>query len=343
MSYEKLDKKINTFEIVLLIISKTIYNMKFLKKVEELPETLNEKTVYYNTQNNNVIIYKKPTPKFIVTYVVNENSETVYQEPTTIPIIFSQVDLNDITSFKINGENKSIDDIIYNQYLGHTYNFKQMGEYTIEYTFKNNIIPRYFLEAYVMPNVKNVTAEDGLELKEWYSFMSNGSDYYTNALEKIEWYSQINAEDQQSFLYLTNATKFTSFKFGNNKKIVDSLFKYAPFGNLTTFELDDNIEEIGNFSLAYSNLSCDLILPKKLKKIGNNAFSELKITKLVCYNELNSIGNAAFSSCSSLTSITYNGTKEQWNLIEKVNNWKGGIPSSCIVHCTDGEISIADA
>ena len=52
---------------------------------------------------------------------------------------------------------------------------------------------------------------------------------------------------------------------------------------------------------------------------------------------MTSIGEGAFSCCISLTSITFNGTKAQWNAISKGYDWDCYI-GSYTVHCTDGDI-----
>jgi hypothetical protein len=52
-----------------------------------------------------------------------------------------------------------------------------------------------------------------------------------------------------------------------------------------------------------------------------------------------SIEKEIFLSCSSLTSITFEGTIEQWNNIDKNTNWNS---SSYIttIHCIDGDITL---
>lgn len=50
-----------------------------------------------------------------------------------------------------------------------------------------------------------------------------------------------------------------------------------------------------------------------------------------------SIGGAAFLGCSSLTSITFSGTKAQWDAIEKVDDWNYNT-GNYTIHCTDGDI-----
>ena len=57
------------------------------------------------------------------------------------------------------------------------------------------------------------------------------------------------------------------------------------------------------------------------------------------YNDLpvTSIEREAFWGCESLTSITYKGTKAQWNQIEKGIRWDEDT-GNYTIHCTDGDI-----
>ena len=73
--------------------------------------------------------------------------------------------------------------------------------------------------------------------------------------------------------------------------------------------------------------------------IQSHKFSDGKGT--ITFNgDVTSIGSQAFYSCSGLTSINYDGTTTQWVAITKDSNWKDGVPSNCMVHCTDGDIAI---
>jgi hypothetical protein len=61
------------------------------------------------------------------------------------------------------------------------------------------------------------------------------------------------------------------------------------------------------------------------------------------HDSVTSIGGRAFYNCSFLTSITFNGTKAQWNSIELGDNWKGNWKlriAAQRVHCTDGKVKI---
>lgn len=62
------------------------------------------------------------------------------------------------------------------------------------------------------------------------------------------------------------------------------------------------------------------------------------VTSITIPNSVTSIGSAAFYYCESLTSVEYNGTKEQWDKIEKSGwEYKSYIQ---VIRCADGEIRL---
>jgi hypothetical protein len=60
---------------------------------------------------------------------------------------------------------------------------------------------------------------------------------------------------------------------------------------------------------------------------------------MVIPDGVTSIGKWAFLRCSSLTSITFNGTKAQWKGINLGEDWNDEVPTE-VIHCTDGEVEI---
>ena len=80
---------------------------------------------------------------------------------------------------------------------------------------------------------------------------------------------------------------------------------------------------------------------KAVSSIGYEAFySCTRLENLTIPNSITNIENRAFHGCYSLTNITFGGTVSQWEAISKGINWKSYISSSCMVHCSDGDINI---
>lgn len=72
--------------------------------------------------------------------------------------------------------------------------------------------------------------------------------------------------------------------------------------------------------------------------IGEKAFSCCRnLTSIDIPNSVTNIGQNAFEKCHRLTSINFQGTKAEWDAIEKDENWDSDT-GSYTVHCTDGDI-----
>lgn len=83
---------------------------------------------------------------------------------------------------------------------------------------------------------------------------------------------------------------------------------------------------------------------KPVTEIGDNAFEEgaflfVRLKKITIPESVKKIGSDAFWGCIDLSDIIFNGTKTQWEAIEKGDNWYSGSQSDfLIIRCTDGNI-----
>ncbi|MBR3403148.1 MAG: leucine-rich repeat protein [Parasporobacterium sp.] len=91
--------------------------------------------------------------------------------------------------------------------------------------------------------------------------------------------------------------------------------------SLNEINLPDGLQYVGDVAFyACRNLS-HLELPEGVLGIGDYAFESSGIRTVQLPSSLTHIGVGAFSGCSSLTTIYYNGTWDQWDEIEiDVNN-----------------------
>ena len=64
-----------------------------------------------------------------------------------------------------------------------------------------------------------------------------------------------------------------------------------------------------------------------------------ELTTITIPNSVTNIGTQAFIFCSSLTSITFYGTIEEWNNITKGSGWNDYVPAT-YVQCTDGQVEL---
>ena len=63
-----------------------------------------------------------------------------------------------------------------------------------------------------------------------------------------------------------------------------------------------------------------VVIPEGVASIGSNAFNKCQLTKIVIPATVTSISNGAFNNNTSLTTVVYNGTAEQWAAISIGSN-----------------------
>jgi hypothetical protein len=152
----------------------------------------------------------------------------------------------------------------------------------------------------------------------------------------------------------------------SSASIINSNVKYVniPTG-LLYFTMPDNksVVEINNLHISYGDLSSIFghtritgsivngeYVPESLKKvvisddsttIGGYYFYNCEhIAEITIGHGINRIEDFVFGRCSSLTTVNYNGTKDEWNSIYKTDYWKSQI-SFNKVHCLDGDVAIS--
>ncbi len=78
-----------------------------------------------------------------------------------------------------------------------------------------------------------------------------------------------------------------------------------------------------------------VVLPQSVFSIGTNAFSNcVHLAEIEIPTSVKTIGAYAFYRCSALT-VRYAGTVEQWNAVEKRENWNASADGLFIL-CQDG-------
>ena len=132
----------------------------------------------------------------------------------------------------------------------------------------------------------------------------------------------------------------TSVTIGNNVTSIGDGTFYKCSG-LTSVTIPDSVTSIGRYAFSGCSGLTSVTIGNNVTSIGDYAFSWCTgLTSVTIGNSVTKIGNYAFNGCTDLTSITFNGTIAQWKSISKGTLWKNIVTSTCIVHCTDGDISI---
>jgi len=119
-----------------------------------------------------------------------------------------------------------------------------------------------------------------------------------------------------------------------NLKIVNNAFNNRT--GLTTVNVPGNVIEITDAFTGCVDLET-AVISEGLTKLGFNAFKDCKnLKEITLPSSLTSIDYDVFNGDEQLSKIIFQGTKEQWNAVEKNKNWNRGMGSYKVI-CTDGE------
>lgn len=97
-------------------------------------------------------------------------------------------------------------------------------------------------------------------------------------------------------------------------------------GGINTIIIEEGVKEIGSKAFAGTANLKNVTIPKSVEKIGKNAFAN------------DGFITGGVGSLAKQITITYAGTKEDWNKIEKANGWDNNT-RKITVNCTDGTLT----
>ena len=120
---------------------------------------------------------------------------------------------------------------------------------------------------------------------------------------------------------------------GTGKKIV------VP-KTISYLDNDYSVTAIGRGAFYRCSSLTSIVIPNGVTSIGGWAFDSCSsLTSIVIPDSVKSIGAHAFGYCKALKTISYNGTKAQWNKINLDYYWNKTFPGK-VVHRTDGNVEI---
>jgi hypothetical protein len=112
---------------------------------------------------------------------------------------------------------------------------------------------------------------------------------------------------------------------------------FADCSNLETVSINGNKVSINYEAFTDCKALKKVVLGKGVKSIGEGAFKGCsKLRTVTMTNDVKSIGNEAFWGCIQLERINFLGTAEEWEAIDKGENWVSSISFS--VYCSDGTV-----
>lgn len=187
-------------------------------------------------------------------------------------------------------------------------------------------------------------ALDNIVLPETLTSLGGSAFYECKSLTEIEIPASVPAINSWTF---RNCDSLISVYFAEGS-VCSAINDYAfrQCGSLTSIIIPSAVKHIGTYSFyACDDLefvqfgSPDDFDYSQLENINNSAFSEcysLSIINLPA--TLKTIGSP-FHACSSLSTIMYEGTVEEWEKVSKSSTWNSGAPA-VYLYCFGGSIQL---
>ncbi len=128
----------------------------------------------------------------------------------------------------------------------------------------------------------------------------------------------------------------------NTITIADSVtsirdYAFADCTSLSTIALPNGVTNIGKGAFNHSGLTIINLKNTSVTEIGDGAFSNCNHLLTVNINsEVTKIGDYAFKDSADLWTMTFEGTKDQWNAVTKGTNWASGITTTSVYCEADG-------
>lgn len=115
---------------------------------------------------------------------------------------------------------------------------------------------------------------------------------------------------------------------------------FSRTARLTNVTIEGNgLKVIGGGAFAAATALTSISLPDSVVSIGRSAFEDcVSLTSIVIPANVQTMDREVFLDCSELMSVTFSGKAKA--TVQGMNNYSWGLPSGCVIHCTDGDIIV---
>jgi hypothetical protein len=154
-----------------------------------------------------------------------------------------------------------------------------------------------------------------------------------NASISADGESSANAGTEGLAYYPTDSGAY-AVSIGNAKELSEVVLPAAHNGKAVTTVISDGFD--GDVC---STKVTKVVIAEGITTLDQYAFYNCSgLRSVEIPNSVTSIGVCAFDGCSSLTDITYLGTKAEWGTIGKGSYWNS-FTGNYTVHCSDGDMA----
>ena len=173
-------------------------------------------------------------------------------------------------------------------------------------------------------NLRNIIIPDSVISIDSYAFA------YSHELERVTIGNSVKSISYDAF--------DCCISLQNINVDINNKYYQSVDGNLYT----KDGKELIKYAIGKTDTS--FTVPDSVTLICNNAFYSdsnyhIFLTSVTIPNSITNIGFRAFWDCTVLTSITFGGTVEEWNAIEKDEYWNFSVPATSVI-CSDGTVSL---
>ena len=166
-----------------------------------------------------------------------------------------------------------------------------------------------------------------------------------DSVTNIEWYAFNNCESLTEIIIGKNVENIGTSAFSSCSSLVNikiapenpsykdidgnlytkdgaTLIKYASGKTETSFTTPIGVTEVGNWSFEESMNLTSVVISDGVERIGLWAFRACEnVTSIDIPNSMTLLDDNSLYGCTSLKSINYQGTEEEWNALTKGDSW----------------------
>ncbi len=163
-----------------------------------------------------------------------------------------------------------------------------------------------------------------------------------NGVKDIANYAFQNCTSLANVTIPASVTSIGADAFKNCTNVTDAVVPgwncHIPFSAVTNLVVSEGTTSIWPSGFFDSSNLASATIPTSVTSIGTRAFRNCsKLMSLTIPSSVTSIGQYAFNG-SGLTSVTFSGKDKA--TVQGMENYSWSLRSSCVLHCTDGDITI---